>query len=58
MKVYIDDNNNCVNIGEWVFITTEDADGNEVIVNPIPDNVTEQDREVVTNPDGSRVLGS
>jgi len=56
MKVYIDDNNNCVNIGDWVFIYTEDANGNQVIVNPIPDNVSEQDAEVITNPDGSRSL--
>ncbi|NBU72071.1 MAG: hypothetical protein EBS53_11605 [Bacteroidetes bacterium] len=43
MKIYRDENGRCVNIGEW-----NNLEGK----NPMPDNLTESDEEVIIGWDG------
>jgi hypothetical protein len=50
--IYLDDT--LINIGDWEYQITQDAEGNDIIGNPLPEGATEKDEEVVTNPDGSR----
>lgn len=48
-----------INIGEWDYnITTDEATGEKVINNPLPDGAVESDEEVTTTDDGSRIAAS
>lgn len=55
--VYRDENGNVINIGEWDYMITIDEDGNEIINNPLPMNITSEVEEVIINDDdGSRCV--
>lgn len=43
-----------INIGDWNYMVSRDDDGNEVINNPLPNNVTISNEDVIINEDGSR----
>lgn len=58
MKVIRDAEGNVINIGEWDYAFSEDADGSILVGNPIPVGSTEHEEEVITGADGGRyVLG-
>lgn len=58
MKIYRNTEGTLINIGEWVYLYTEDQEGNKVVLNPIPDGAYEEDEEVVKASDGGLYLAS
>lgn len=55
MKIYRDSKGNCINIGDWDYVT-QIEDGVEVHLNPLPDGAYEDEAEVITGWDGGLYL--
>ena len=57
-KIIKDQDGNVINIGEWDYKIITDESGQEKITNPLPDGAYEEQAEIETLEDGSRVLAS
>ena len=51
MKVYFKDNT-LYHIGEWDYMIEKDNNGNEIVMNPFPNDLVEHDVEIEFNQNG------